>query len=70
LAHQARSVDLLGAETTAVARQAAEAERRAAVAGASKHPPAFLEADAATQKRDLSLGFLHCLSQLIITGGK
>ena len=69
LAHQARSVDLLGAETASVARQAAEAERRAAAAGATKHPPAFLEADAATQKRDLSIGFLHCLSQLIVNGG-
>ncbi len=69
LAHQARSVDLLGAETAAVARQASEAERRADAAGATRHPPAFLEADAATQKRDLALGFLHCLSQLIANGG-
>ena len=68
LAHQARSVDLIGAETAAVAARAAEAERRAAVAGASKNPPLFLETDAATQKRDFSLGFLQTLSATIDKG--
>ncbi|WP_294538563.1 hypothetical protein [uncultured Rhodoblastus sp.] len=63
LAHHARNVDLLGAETAAVAQQAAEAERRAA--GASRHPPLFLETDAAAQKRRAALGFLHGLSGLI-----
>ncbi len=65
LAHQARSVDLIGAETAAFAKQAAEAERRAAAAGASRHPPLFLETDAATQRRDFSHGFVECLSGLI-----
>ncbi len=65
LAHQARSVDLIGAETAAFAKQAAEAERRAAAAGASRHPPLFLETDAATQKREFSRGFVECLSGLI-----
>jgi hypothetical protein len=67
LAHQARNVDLIGAETAAFAKQAAEAERRAA--GASKHPPLFLESDASTQKRESALGFLHCLSGLIAKPG-
>jgi hypothetical protein len=65
LAHQARNVDLLGAETAAVAKQAAEAERRAVAAGASKHPPLFLETDAATQKCEFARGFLHSLSNAI-----
>jgi hypothetical protein len=68
LAHQARSVDLIGAETAAVAAKAAEAERRAAAAGAPKNPPLFLETDAATQKRDFSLGFLQTLSAAIDKG--
>jgi hypothetical protein len=68
LAHQARSVDLIGAETAAVAAKAAEAERRAAAAGAPKNPPLFLETDAATQKRDFSLGFLQTLSTAIDRG--
>lgn len=66
LAHQARHVDLIGAETAAFAQKAAEAERRAG--GASKHPPLFLETDAAAQKRQSALGFLHCLSGLISGG--
>ncbi len=65
LAHQARNVDLIGAETAAIAQHAAEAERRAAAAGAPRHPPAFLETDAATQKREFSRGFLESLSDLI-----
>ncbi len=65
LAHQARNVDLIGAETSAIAQHAAEAERRAAAAGAPRHPPAFLESDAATQKREFSRGFVECLSDLI-----
>ena len=65
LAHQARNVDLLGAETAAVAKQAAEAERRAAAAGASKNPPPFLETDASTQKREFARGFLQSLSGVI-----
>jgi hypothetical protein len=69
LAHQARNVDLVGAEAAALGRQAAEAERRAVAAGASRHPPPFLETDPATQKREFSLGFLECLSELIV-GGK
>ncbi len=69
LAHQARSVDLIGAETAAVAAKAADADRRAAAAGASKNPPLFLETDAATQKRDFSLGFLQTLSAGIEKGG-
>ena len=68
LAHQARSVDLLGAETAAVAAKAADAERRAATAGAPKNPPLFLETDAVTQKRDFSLGFLQTLSVAIDQG--
>ena len=68
LAHQARSVDLIGAETAAVAARAADAERRAAAAGASKNPPLFLETDAATLKRDFSLGFLQTLSAAIDNG--
>lgn len=69
LAHQARSVDLIGAEASAVAAKAADADRRAAAAGASKNPPLFLETDAATQKRDFSLGFLQTLSAAIEKGG-
>jgi hypothetical protein len=69
LAHQARSVDLIGAETAAVAAKATDADRRAAAAGASKNPPLFLETDAATQKRDFSLGFLQTLSAAIEKGG-
>lgn len=65
LAHQARNVDLIGAETAAIAQYAAEAERRAAAAGAPRHPPAFLETDPATQKREISRGFLESLSDLI-----
>ncbi len=69
LAHQARSVDLIGAEASAVAAKAADADRRAAAAGATKNPPLFLETDAATQKRDFSLGFLQALSAAIEKGG-
>ena len=68
LAHQARSVDLIGAETVAVAAKAADAERRAAASGAPKNPPLFLETDAATQKRDFSFGFLQTLSEAIDKG--
>jgi hypothetical protein len=68
LAHQARHVDLIGAETAAFAQTAAEAERRAG--GASKHPPLFLETDADAQKRESALGFLHCLSGLIAPAGR
>jgi len=65
LAHQARNVALIGADATALGHQAAEAERRAVAAGASRHPPSFLETDPATQKREFALGFLECLSELI-----
>jgi hypothetical protein len=67
LAHQARHVDLIGAETAAFAQTAAEADRRAG--GASKHPPLFLETDADAQKRQSALGFLQCLSGLIAPSG-
>ncbi len=70
LAHQARSVDLNGAETAAFAKHSAEAERRASAAGASRHPPLFLETDAATQKQESSRGFLECLSGLIADAAK
>ncbi len=58
----------VGAEAAALGRQAAEAERRAVAAGASRHPPPFLETDPATQKREFSLGFLESLSELIAEG--
>jgi hypothetical protein len=70
LAHQARSVDLIGAETAALSAKAAEAERRAAASGASRNPPPFLETDAATHKRDAALGFLQTLSAAIGKGAQ
>lgn len=66
VAHHARSVDLLGAEVAALAEKAAEAERRAAAAGASRTPPFFLETDAAAQKRDHARGFLNAVSEAIV----
>lgn len=70
LAHQARNVDLIGAEAAALAARASEAERRAAASGASRNPPPFLETDSATQKRDAALGFLQTLSKAIDKGAK
>ncbi|HUO54884.1 MAG TPA: hypothetical protein VMU18_09095 [Rhodoblastus sp.] len=68
LAHQARNVDLMGGEVDALARKAAEAERRANAAGASRNPPLFLETDLAAQKRDHALGFMESLSDLMMRG--
>ncbi len=68
VAHHARAVELLGREVDIVAKKAAEAERRAAVAGASKDPPLFLEADEGARKRNHALGFLEALSDLLTRG--
>jgi hypothetical protein len=65
---QARNVELAGYEAEVLAKKAAEAERRATAAGASKHPPLFLETDDATQKRDYAFGFLESLSDLLTRG--
>jgi hypothetical protein len=66
LAHQARSVDLVGAEAAVAARTASEAERRAA--GSAKHTPVFLEQDELAHKRAVARGFLHCLSDMVAHG--
>ncbi|MCI4680871.1 hypothetical protein K9U33_19890, partial [Rhodoblastus acidophilus] len=68
LAHQARNVEQLGSEADALARKAADAERRAKAAGASRNPPSFLESDEAAQKRNHALGFLESLSDLLTRG--
>lgn len=68
LAHQARTVEMMGSDADALARKAAEAERRAAAVGASKNPPLFLESDDAAQKSDYARGFLESLSELLTRG--
>ncbi|MCW2283937.1 hypothetical protein M2323_001546 [Rhodoblastus acidophilus] len=60
VASQARVVERLAAQTAAAKQQAAEAERRAESAGALA--PAFLERDAAGQKREQALALLSALS--------
>ena len=70
LAHQARNVDLLGTETNKAAKNAGEAERRAAAAGAAAEPPIFLENDGAAQARAAARGFFVALSERIMANAK
>jgi hypothetical protein len=65
VAHHARNVEMLGSEAHALAGKVEEAERRAAAAGAAKNPPLFMETDEAARKRDVALGFLEAVSDLL-----
>lgn len=63
LAVQARHVEQLEAEVETLSRQAAEAERRANAAGASRQPPGFMLDGAPERKTIEALGFVQALAQ-------
>jgi hypothetical protein len=68
VAHHARNVERLSSEAESAARKAEDADRRAAAAGGSGNPPAFVETDEAAQNRSFALGFLESLSDLLDRG--